>query len=260
MTHSIYCYSSSGEKLAGLRDDPAILSESNPTVLLLHGFGAEKREGGMFDQLAEGLASAGFVVFRFDFAGRGDSEGDYSTMTLSCLVSQARDLLDFVKAQPGVDADRIGIVGMSFGSTVTAMLAPEDVKAAILLGSVADPYAVISSLFHRGPMDVFDVKGRSRFHFSPEVYIDLDAGFWVDLERHDPVASISRWQMPLCCVHGGADVVAPPDGAQEFYAAANEPKKIVLVDGAGHGFERPHERVAMVAACAEWLKRYLIER
>ena len=38
-----------GEKLVGIETTPLVEKESYPTVILVHGFGVTKEEGGMFD-------------------------------------------------------------------------------------------------------------------------------------------------------------------------------------------------------------------
>ena len=67
-----------GEYLHGDITFPEKPQEKNPAVLLVHGFGVERTEDGMFSDLAFKLSSAGYLVFKFDFSGCGDSEGDYS--------------------------------------------------------------------------------------------------------------------------------------------------------------------------------------
>jgi alpha/beta superfamily hydrolase len=114
------------EKLRGLEDVIEIVLDKYPVVILAHGFAAEKTEKGTFDDIAKGLIENGFLVYRFDFSGCGESEGDYSKTSLTKLIKDLRSIISFVKVQPKVDADRLGLVGMSFGSSVAVALnAPE---------------------------------------------------------------------------------------------------------------------------------------
>src|SRR3990167_7129130 len=103
-----------GETLVGLENKPEEDRNKYPTVILVHGFGATKEEDGMFDDIAENLADNGILVYRFDFSGRGESEGDYANTSLTKQRDDLKSILDFVKSQPKVDSSRIGILGQSF--------------------------------------------------------------------------------------------------------------------------------------------------
>ena len=90
------------EKLVGIETAPSIEKEKYPTVILVHGFGVTKEESGMFDNIAKNLSEAEILVFRFDFSGCGESEGDYSETSLSKLKSDLSKILEFVKSHSKV--------------------------------------------------------------------------------------------------------------------------------------------------------------
>jgi pimeloyl-ACP methyl ester carboxylesterase len=70
-----------GEKLAAIifrpGEDPHIL------VIICHGFRGGKENGGRIYPFAERLNQLGVAVIAFDFGGSGESEGEFSNMTLS---------------------------------------------------------------------------------------------------------------------------------------------------------------------------------
>ncbi|NUQ87063.1 MAG: alpha/beta fold hydrolase, partial [Glycomyces artemisiae] len=87
-----------------------------PAVALCHGFGGNRAEFGYtFVRLAERLAARGVAACRFDFAGCGDSDGDFADLTVSDQVAQALAVLDALAAHPAVDPDRLSLMGMSLG-------------------------------------------------------------------------------------------------------------------------------------------------
>ena len=69
-------------KIAAVIQKPVLATgERCPMVMLMHGFGGSK-EGPMFEIIADSLAAHGIASIRFDFNGHGESEGDFSEMTV----------------------------------------------------------------------------------------------------------------------------------------------------------------------------------
>lgn len=62
-----------GLHLAGTLAAPA--EPAARAVVLVHGGGVTREEGGFFSRLATGLADAGVASLRFDLRGHGESEG-----------------------------------------------------------------------------------------------------------------------------------------------------------------------------------------
>ncbi|MEO7803930.1 MAG: alpha/beta hydrolase, partial [Actinomycetota bacterium] len=57
---------------------------------------------------------------------------------------------------------------------------------------------------------------------------------------------------PLLLVHGSDDVLVPPSDAKILFAAANEPKELLIIDGAGHQLRLDPRAINAVL---EWLER-----
>src|SRR5262245_19918812 len=69
-----------GLRLHGTFVRPAIAT--GPPVVLVHGGGVTRDEGGFFSRLADGLAAAALPSFRFDYRAHGESEGRQEELTL----------------------------------------------------------------------------------------------------------------------------------------------------------------------------------
>src|ERR1700722_17738329 len=116
-----------GQKIFGILHRPVIPSDKYPAVLICHGLAGHKTgKYRIYVIFAEMLAKVGIASLRIDFRGSGDSEGDFSDMTLTSEVSDALLSLDFLKTVQDVDADRIGIFGRSIGGTVAFMTVHRD--------------------------------------------------------------------------------------------------------------------------------------
>lgn len=239
------------EKLAGLETVPSVEKEKYPTVLLVHGFGVTKHEGGMFDEFSAHLASAGFLVYRFDFSGRGESEGDYSETSISKQKSELSRILEFVKSQEKVDTSRIGILAQSFGTPITVALAP-NIQAIVLMGSIAHPDAV-SGAPHK--WKVLDKDGVSERVKSSGESIFIKPQFWKDMKNYDLLKSVRAIHCPILFIHGSLDEKVPLSEMEAYFAHANEPKEKVILEGANHAL-RPH-REKMYQTVVAWFMKYL---
>ncbi len=58
---------------------------------------------------------------------------------------------------------------------------------------------------------------------------------WLMKDRFDSFAFIGRVHAPLLVIHGDQDHVIPIAEGQKLFAAANEPKQMVVVPGGTHG-------------------------
>ena len=148
-------YLSAERKINVTRFDPAAPGP-HPAVLLLHGIdGADENEK-TYHKLADRLAAKGYVVFfvrYFDcFADRPkeleffrDNVKEYLTGAAvnkrECLKAAFQDCLTavcdgvrYVRQQPGVDKDRVGVAGFSLGAflALSAATRPELKVAAVV--------------------------------------------------------------------------------------------------------------------------------
>ena len=53
-------------------------------------------------------------------------------------------------------------------------------------------------------------------------------------QRFDSLEKIAEVRAPTLFVHGKEDRLVPPEMAEQLYAASKAPKRLVIVDGAGH--------------------------
>jgi pimeloyl-ACP methyl ester carboxylesterase len=111
-----------------------------PALVLISGSGAQDRDERVaghrpFLVLADDLTRRGYAVLRIDDRGVGGSSGDVLTAGLDEVAADILGALDWVRGQPGIDRDRIGVLGRSEGRYVAPMVAARDagVRFVILL-------------------------------------------------------------------------------------------------------------------------------
>ncbi len=196
-------------------------SRNGAAVVLAHGSGGDRRE--VLDA-ARALAGGGYGVLLFDWPGHGESEGVIrfgapERRTLAAAVAHAA-------RQPDVDPRRVGVYGFSIGALLAAQVAADDpaIRAVVL---AASPTSVDELTRHE-----YAAKGRAALWGA--VLGDRLGGLRPDDPQ--PIAVVRRIApRPLLILTGTADGTVPPAMARALYAAAGDPKRLWLVDGAGHG-------------------------
>src|SRR5262250_2612981 len=124
-------FDSGGLKLAGVLHlpDRSGARERRPAFLILHGFGSSKDSGGSVAS-AKLFAELGYAALRFDMRGCGQSEGARGRVICLEQVEDTRSALSFLAGRPEIDADRIGVMGASFGAAVAIYTAGVDQRVA----------------------------------------------------------------------------------------------------------------------------------
>jgi len=123
MLQHIY-FTNEGCRLLGAYHRPAGDAASQPIgIIMLHGW-AGYRIGAhqLFTKLARMAEAAGFFCLRFDFRGRGDSEGEAKDTTLSTMISDTVAAVDWLVAETGLQ--RIALVGDCSGAEVAIGAGP----------------------------------------------------------------------------------------------------------------------------------------
>jgi dienelactone hydrolase len=110
-----------GAQIAGTLRRPAGVGPF-PAVLILAGSNGQPRSGfyALEDFVSDQFARLGFVVLTFDKRGVGDSGGPAGDNGVEQVAAAA---FRFLKQQPGVDAARVGIWGLSQGGIIAPKVA-----------------------------------------------------------------------------------------------------------------------------------------
>jgi uncharacterized protein len=203
-----------------------------PAVVVVHGILSCRREASVL--LAAGmLHKNGYSVFIMDMRNHGDSGFD-ADHRIAAGSDEYLDVLggwDWVRSR-GVPADRIGIVGFSFGSSVVLTAgAEEPAVQAVWADSTFTTTARGMGLFLKDQTGL------------PEVFVPGTV-LWgrvngIDFLRFDPITEVSKYQgRYLAFAHGADDKVLPASMATENHDAAQAAgahvADVFVVPGAGH--------------------------
>lgn len=131
-------FENEGQKIFGMLHRP-LGQKKCPAVLMCHGFAGQKTgKYRIYVLISQRLAALGIASLRIDFRGSGESEGDFSEMTVEGEVNDALKGLQFLRSHPNIDAERIGLLGNSFGGAVAVLAASKDgnIKSMALLAAL----------------------------------------------------------------------------------------------------------------------------
>ena len=211
-------------------------------VVLVHGAGVTREEGGFFTRLADGLAEVGVSSLRYDLRGHGESDGRQEEVTLSAHLNDIRVALAYVR-QAITGASRVSLLGTSFGGGLAAYYAakqPGGLARLVLLNPQLDyksRYIDQKSHWSSGFLD--DETARV---LSEQGYIShrpgvkhgralLNEVFWLR-----PHAVLGEITVPTLIVHGIEDTFIPIESSRGATRQLQVEHKLVEIDGAQHGF------------------------
>ncbi|MFC5713841.1 alpha/beta hydrolase [Thalassorhabdus alkalitolerans] len=214
------------------------MEEETPAIVLVHGFvGSKVGEHRMFVKAARKFTDEGFTVFRFDFSGCGDSEGDYGEITLTRKIREVKGALDYVSNLPFVDEMDITVIGHSLGGAVSSLTAAEDerVSRLILWSPVADPYKDIVSIVGKEAEIIAEKEGAydyDGFYLKPP--------FFQSLTSFDPLKAVKRFEKNVLLIHAEEDEDVPKENTAKYASALQERQKGTVewfyIAGADHTF------------------------
>lgn len=198
-------------------------SKNGATIVLIHGFGGSRKQ---LESLGKRLIDQGYGLLSYDTRAHGESEGSVTGYG-DKEVLDLRAALDFLDAR-GVDRKRIGAYGFSIGAfTLARAAAHEERLRSIILASVPTSARDLA-------MD--SDGGGVRGWVSGQVRMLVDEAIGTSaygLEILDIMPYISP--RPILILGGEQDPAVPPRRLREVFAAAKEPKALVIFEGAGHG-------------------------
>jgi dipeptidyl aminopeptidase/acylaminoacyl peptidase len=229
-----------------------------PLVVFPHG-GPWARDSWGFDPYAQMLANRGYAVLQMNFRGStgygekflnagnnewGQKMQDDITWGVKHLVSQGT-----------VDAKRVGIMGGSYGGYATlagvaftpdvyaaavAIVAPSNLET--LLESIPPYWESFRTVFYTRMGDPRNSEGKAQ------------------MKRQSPLFSADKIKTPLMVVQGANDPRVNKRESDQIVIALRDrkfPVEYIVAPDEGHGFARPVNNMAMLAAAEKFLAKHL---
>lgn len=212
-----------------------------PVVVACHGLLSSKASL-KYVQLAEEACQAGLALLRFDFRSCGQSTGGPSDFTLSGRLDDLRAVIGALKALPGLNPEKIGLMGSSLGGVVAWAVALEEtsVKATSVWATPAHLHELLARRDEQpadGPRTI------------PEA-------FFRDLEGHR-LLELPEGLSYVLIVHGQDDELVPSSHAKQLWSLARQPKELLLIPHADHSLTNPDHRCLAMRTTIGWFCQHL---
>jgi pimeloyl-ACP methyl ester carboxylesterase len=228
-----------------------------PTAVFVHGFGNNRLEtGSSFVQMSRLLERNGVASVRFDLSGHGESDGDFFGVTITGEITETRAVVRTVRTLAFADPDRIGLVGMSMGGVVAAIVAAEEpgIRAVCLWSPAAVAPFEVGSGYLKGRDIGTEVKEKGYFdangHRMSQALVD-------DITNLDVYGRSRAYTGPVRIIHGDGDDIAPIAYARRYLDQYGGNAELETVPGADHGWGTVPHRVRLHRSTLEFLREQL---
>ena len=261
MTSISYASSDGLEIPAYLTLPKGVPAKNLPLVLFPHG-GPWARDNWGYNSYAQFLANRGYAVLQPNFrasTGFGKKflnagNGQWGDLMQDDLTWGVKHLVE----KGIVDPKRVGIMGGSYGGYATlagVAFTPDLYAAAVAIVAPSNLITLLESIppyweagrviFHTRMGDPNTPEGRAQ------------------LERQSPLNSAGKITTPLLVVQGANDPRVKKAESDQIVIALrdrNFPVEYIVAPDEGHGFARPVNNMAMMAATEKFLAKHLAGR
>lgn len=178
------------------------------TIVYFHGNGGNISN---VSWVGQWYAKRGFNVLLFDYRGYGASEGRVGAE--AGLYADGDAAVDFVIREKGAQPSSLVLHGQSLGTTIVADVASRREVGAVILES--------------GFSSASSVAGTALPWLPRWLHV-------LAKNRFDSARKLATVRAPVLIAHGDPDPVIPTTEAQLLFAAASEPKQLLILCEGGH--------------------------
>lgn len=211
---------------------PAAKPEA-PVLLYLHGnssnIGDIVGRAQQFHQLAS--------VLLIDYRGYGRSSGNFPTE--ASVYEDAEAAWIYLTKTRQIAPKDIVLYGHSLGGAIAIQLAVQHLEmgGVIVEGTFTSVRAMLD---YRMQYQLFPVD-------------------WILTQRFDSLRKVRSLQTPILFIHGTADETVPTQMSRELFAAAPEPKQLLLIPKAGHNNTASLPGTQYLQAIQDFVEKTLIQ-
>lgn len=224
-----------------------------PCLIVSHGFAGTKVGGSRrFVNFARYAVEHNLSVFRFDFTGSGDSDGELIDLTLDNEIDDINAAIDTVAAMDEVDSERICLVGHCLGAVTAIRATAKDsrIYSTVAWAPFTDLAGTVARLIGEDAFEILKQGEDTDFIYNGQLYSAGSKILSAELNMFDEIKYISQ---PLLIVHGSEDATVPLLQVEKLidYAQSFSKKiELSILDGAHHSF--PYHQEELFQLTCRW--------
>lgn len=266
----IASYQSEGLKIYGLLTVPNSDKPKNgwPVIIFNHGYipPDQYRTTERYIAYVAAFARNGYIVFKPDYRGHGNSEGTpEGAYYSSAYATDVLNALTTMKRYKDADPDRIGMWGHSMGGNIILrdiIVDTKDIKAAVIWGGVVGSYDdLMNNWQRRVPFRPSQRELALRNNYRQKLIQkygtpESNPSFWNAI---DPTAFVSELNTPVQLHTGGSDEEVPVAfsvSLKDKLEKAGKTVEYYNYPGGDHNISSPNFEIAMQRSI-EFFDKYL---
>lgn len=219
-------------------------SPDSPLELIFHGYGGNAERdlsGGV-----ERCFALGRSAILIDQRGAGMSEGKICSFG----INERRDCLEWIKFATAKFGRKRPIIigGVSMGAATVMMASGENLPKNVV--------CVMADCGYSSSKEIIKKVVREMKLPPAIIYPFIRLGGMLygkfDIEETSPVEAVARSKTPIVYLHGDNDDFVPHVMSVECFNATKAPRKLVTIEGAGHGLAFPQNPEKYVESLREF--------
>ena len=193
-------------------------------------------------------------VLLFDFAGLGESEGQFEDTNFSSNISDLVAAADYLEEH--YQAPQI-MIGHSLGGAAVIQAAAQvnSIRAVATIGAPADPPHVVH-LFKEELAEI-ESSGEATVDIGGRPFT-IKKQFVDDLQANPMEQVLPALGKALLIMHSPQDNIVGIDNAATLYTQARHPKSFITLDGADHLMSNPADSEYAGHIISSWASRYVV--
>jgi alpha/beta superfamily hydrolase len=209
-SHRVHFIGSAGRMLGGILDRPP--HRPAGFIVLAHCFTCSKDLKASV-RISRGLAQRGWGVLRFDFAGLGNSEGDFAMTNLASNKVDLSMAIDYLRQQH--EAPFL-LVGHSFGGVAALAVAQqaESIRGLVTIAAPSETSHLADVLLRLDP--AIETTGRGEVMIGGRKF-PIDRQMIEEFRRYDLGKDLETLNKPLLLLHSPDDETVAYEHARQIY-------------------------------------------
>ena len=220
-------------------------------IIFFHGL-MDDRNGinYMSIQHAKYLTAAGYLVYRFDFRGCGESEGSFFDLTFTRQIEDGQSIYEFVENEEFVDRDKIFIRAHSMGGTVAIKLAQLKNPKGLILYAPGSNYSLENSNLIKSLDKLSKSQGLGEKDLGG---IKLSAKIVDDSRKYNFLTMAEDYKGKVIMIRGEKDPVIEKESMTLLEKKFSD-CKYIEIENIGHNFTSYEKRLEMFELTNDFIR------